>query len=225
MGVNGTEESIHNLALEGEMEAVINRIKIKPELIKSVDSSGRIPLHWAVSKGHKELVSWLLSQHNDVNPKDDSNWTPLIIAASGGHTEIVRMLLDAGADACAQTDQKRSALLYAASKNRTDILNILVAHRVDVNQQDVVGQTPLHRAAGPGHMESVSILLSTDNCLVDVQDRYGNTALHYACEEERLQVAKLLIKAGANTEIQNREEKTPAQLCGPGFVKSLSASM
>jgi len=222
MSGNGVEDTVHNLALEGDLEAFCNKIKLKPDLITSTDSSGRVPLHWAASKGHKEMVSWLLSQHKDANPLDDSKWTPLIIAASGGHTEVVQSLLAAGADSTAVTDQKRSALLYAASKNRYDIVNLLLAARVNVNEQDVVGQTGLHRAAGQGHMQSVTALLSADNCLVDVQDRYGNTALHYACEEERLEVARLLIKAGANTEVQNREEKTPIQLCGPGFAKSLA---
>jgi ankyrin repeat protein len=39
------------------------------------------------------------------------------------------------------------------------------------------------------------------------QDRYGNTALHTACEEELQEVAKLLISHGASREIQNREKK------------------
>jgi 26S proteasome non-ATPase regulatory subunit 10 len=39
------------------------------------------------------------------------------------------------------------------------------------------------------------------------QDSYGNTALHAACEEERQEVAKLLISHGASREIQNREKK------------------
>jgi len=222
MSGNGVEETVHNLALEGDIQTIMQRIKLKPDLIKSTDSSGRVPLHWAASKGHKELVSWLLSQNRDANLTDDSKWTPLIIASSGGHTEVVKQLLDAGADASAVTDQKRSALLYASSKNNHEILLLLLAARVNVNEQDVVGQTALHRAAGQGHLQSVTALLSADNCLVDVQDRYGNTALHYACEEERLDVARLLIKAGANLEIQNREEKTPKQLCGPGFSKSLN---
>ena len=33
------------------------------------------------------------------------------------------------------------------------------------------------------------------------QDKYGNTALHYACEEERNEVARLLISHGANREV------------------------
>jgi ankyrin repeat protein len=32
--------------------------------------------------------------------------------------------------------------------------------------------------------------------------RYGNTALHYACEEERLEVARMLLQAGASLEVR-----------------------
>ena len=37
--------------------------------------------------------------------------------------------------------------------------------------------------------------------IVAWQDKYGNTALHYACEEERNEVARLLISHGANREV------------------------
>jgi ankyrin repeat protein len=37
----------------------------------------------------------------------------------------------------------------------------------------------------------------SNNCMI----RYGNTALHNACEEERLDVAKLLLHAGASLEV------------------------
>ncbi len=33
--------------------------------------------------------------------------------------------------------------------------------------------------------------------------RYGNTALHYACEEERLEEARMLLQAGASLEVQH----------------------
>ena len=44
--------------------------------------------------------------------------------------------------------------------------------------------------------------MSTSNMakVID-QDKYGNTALHYACEEERNEVARLLISHGANREV------------------------
>lgn len=53
--------------------------------------------------------------------------------------------------------------------------------------------------------------------------RYGNTALHTAAEEERLEVCQLLISHGASRELLNREEKSPLQLCSPQFARSLKS--
>jgi ankyrin repeat protein len=39
------------------------------------------------------------------------------------------------------------------------------------------------------------------------QERYSNTALNTACEEESQEDAKLLISHGASREIHNRENK------------------
>jgi len=219
--ISDKPKTVHEMALDGEMQAVVGEIRQKPELVNKVDDSGRLPLHWACSKGHLELVKWLLDQSKTPNAKDDSDWTPLIISASAGHTDIVKVLLEHGADVHAVTNQGRGALLYAASKNRLEIVNTLLAQGADINKQDVLGQTPLHRSAGPGHDEVVKLIINSQDSIVDVQDRYGNTALHYACEEERLITAKLLITAGANLEIENKEEKTPLMKCTPGFARSL----
>ena len=98
----------------------------------------------------------------------------------------------------------------------------------------------LCRASGPGHSGLVKMLLAHDNVIVDCQDRcvdfdkgndfdifdnirYGNTALHNAAEEERLEICQLLISHGANKDILNKEEKSPLQLCSPLFAKSLKS--
>merc|ERR1711974_497672 len=124
------------------------------------------------------------------------------IAASAGHNQLVEMLLANGANVNATTSQGRSALLYSASKGRDE----LTARLID---------------AGPGHTGVVRLLLAADKTIVDCQDKYGNTALHYACEEERNEVARLLISHGANREVANHEEKTPLEMCSPGFARAL----
>ena len=53
------------------------------------------------------------------------------------------------------------------------------------------------------------MLLSSANDMdLNPQDKYGNTPLHAACEDGSVKVAKLLISAGANQYIENREKKT-----------------
>ena len=81
----------------------------------------------------------------------------------------------------------------------------------------------IFRAAGPGHVGVVRLLLAVDRLVVDIPDRYGNTALHTACEEERPEICQLLISHGANRDLANKEEKTPLQLCSPQFARSLKS--
>ena len=83
--------------------------------------------------------------------------------------------------------------------------------------------SPCFRASGPGQAGVVRLLLADDNTIVDSPDRYGNTALHTAMEEERAEVAQLLISHGASRDLQNREEKTPLEMCSPQFARSLKS--
>jgi len=57
--------------------------------------------------------------------------------------------------------------------------------------------------------------------LADQRDAYGNTPLHLACEEDRVEEAKLLTVHGADLTITNRERKTPLDLASPGLVRQL----
>ena len=140
------KRTVHELALEGDLGAVQELAMTKPGCLKTKDDSGRLPLHWAASKGHTELAAWLIDQTKDADTPDESGWTPLIIAASAGHAELLKLLLDNGAEVNRTTDQGRTALLYAASKGRTELVIELIKRSADVNKSDQLGATPLHRS-------------------------------------------------------------------------------
>jgi len=146
-----SKRSVHELALEGDIKSVQELSATKPGCVKTKDDSGRLPLHWAVSKGHTELAAWLLDQTKEADVADESGWTPLIIAASAGHSDLLRLLLDNGTDLNRTTDQGRTALLYAASKGRAELVMELLNRGADVNKSDQLGATPLHRYV-PGIM-------------------------------------------------------------------------
>jgi 26S proteasome non-ATPase regulatory subunit 10 len=86
------------------MRSVQELAQTKPGCIRTKDDSGRLPLHWAVSKGHTELAAWFLDQTKEADTPDESCWTPLIIAASAGHGDLLKLLLDNGADLNRTTD-------------------------------------------------------------------------------------------------------------------------
>lgn len=48
------------MALEGDVGAIQSAVELKPEVVRSKDDSGRVALHWAVSRGHVDMSGWLL---------------------------------------------------------------------------------------------------------------------------------------------------------------------
>ena len=42
--------SVHEMALEGDLQAVQQAAQVSPGCLGKTDDSGRLPLHWAVSK-------------------------------------------------------------------------------------------------------------------------------------------------------------------------------
>jgi ankyrin repeat protein len=61
----------------------------------STESAGHA-LHAAVSKGHQDVVSWLLAQDADPNTRDFQGRTPLKVAESLGNEAIAGLLRTAG---------------------------------------------------------------------------------------------------------------------------------
>jgi ankyrin repeat protein len=73
-------------------------------------------------------------------------------------------------------------------------------------------------------LEIVRLLIENGGLLnVNARDVYGCTALHLACEEDRQDVAKLLVlvQNGGDLDSKNRDGLTPLELCTMHLKKAL----
>lgn len=69
----------------------------------------------------------------------------------------------------------------------------------------------------------MKLLLSYKERLqINIRDNYGNSALHLACEEDRQDVAKILVENGADLELKNKNRETPLDLCSRNLFKILT---
>jgi ankyrin repeat protein len=102
---------------------------------------------------------------------------------SGGHEEIVEFLLNEGAkDTINSIDANGWTLLHhAARSGKYELLVKLLALGLEPMTKDRFGNTPLHIAAGGGHLEIVQLLhdkwKNMPDCTIDARPESGRTPL------------------------------------------------
>uniref|UniRef100_A0A8B9HEM8 Acyl-CoA binding domain containing 6 n=1 Tax=Astyanax mexicanus TaxID=7994 RepID=A0A8B9HEM8_ASTMX len=87
------DKNIFDFCRENNIEQVSRALSAKTADVNTKDEEGRALLHWACDRGHKELVSLLLSNNADINCQVN-NQSP----SACEFAEIVELLLEAGAD-------------------------------------------------------------------------------------------------------------------------------
>ncbi|KAJ3102928.1 Palmitoyltransferase zdhhc17, partial [Phlyctochytrium bullatum] len=136
--------------------------------------------------------------------------TPLQWASRSGHIQMVTLLIHKGSNPLIKDNQGYNALHLAAHAGHSMMLIYLVAIGVDVDSPDTMGRTALMWTAYQGNsIESMNAVI-TQKATLDMTDSTGYTALHWAVISHHLLFAKILIEAGARTDIKDPEGKTPA---------------
>ena len=167
----------------------------------------------ATERGDDEGVRARLDQGASVEAVDEGGRTALIAAAYRNHLSAARLLVEAGADVNVQDSTRQSAFLIATSDGYLDLLHLTLAAGADVHRTDSYNGTGLIRAADRGHVEVIQALLET-NVPLDHVNRLGWTALLEAIilgdgGARHTEVARLLIGAGADVNLADRDGVTP----------------
>jgi len=122
---------IHIAAEKGNVDAVTNLIKLRPDLAKLCDNKNRTPLHIASQFGQIEVVNELYSAEIDVDARDNRGRTPLMYAAASPNFDMVWNLLQHNAKGKDIVDNKGwSAAEHAAAMNSRQALAIFVAKEI-----------------------------------------------------------------------------------------------
>ncbi|XP_060075330.1 ankyrin repeat domain-containing protein 27-like [Ylistrum balloti] len=131
------------------------------------DDRGYTALHIAALNGQAHLIDVLIKHGAVVNASDYLSYTPLHLACQKGHQNIILLLVHFNAD-CTQTDGEGNTPLHLCVDNgHEDCVKAMVfleqaKTKLDVNSQNVRGDTALHLAAKWGYENIVNILLEND---------------------------------------------------------------
>ncbi|BET00137.1 Vacuolar sorting protein 9 (VPS9) domain [Nesidiocoris tenuis] len=100
--------------------------------------------------------------------------------------------------------------LHMASKcGRAELVKLLIDAKADVNVCTLNGMSPLHLACLNQRHRVAAVLLETHLCSIDAKDNFGNTALHYCCQNSNSKLVTLLLSYTPRIDIRNNDGKTP----------------
>jgi cytohesin len=134
--------------------------------------------------------------------------TILHAAAAGGQTDVVEFLIAKGFEVTATTEDDKTPLHYAALGNHQKVAEILMANGAPV---DSGKGTPLSAAAWAGHKDMVEFLISKGADINKGPETPLHQAVSYWWEPDmaKLDMAKLLLEAGADINARDEEGNTP----------------
>jgi ankyrin repeat protein len=164
-------------------------------------------------RGDIEGVRHALKAGASINVRDNRGRTALLIATHDNNVELARVLVAAGADVNAKDNIEDSPFLYAGAEGRDEILRMTLEAGADLRSVNRYGGTALIPAAHHGHPKTVAILLHT-RIDKDHVNKLGWTALLEAIVlgdggPTHTKIVKLLVNAGANVNIADKEGVTP----------------
>eukprot|EP00873_Tetraselmis_striata_P020022 jgi/Tetstr1/440286/TSEL_028636.t1 len=201
------------VAAEGGHDAVVSSLLDGGANTEAITLDQRTPLHIAAANRHAAVVRTLLmAGANPEAASADGSTAAHVLMSKGFSThstgksdweEVMTLLVKAGINVTATKVNGMNALHDAVSmKEHKQVKYLLEQGKVDPNQCDEEGQTPLHLAAAQGDVEMGRMLLSSEETEVDCPcstgAKKGATALWIAAAAGNLEMVNILLEASAD---------------------------
>ncbi|KAF7714233.1 Uncharacterized protein PECH_000049 [Penicillium ucsense] len=147
-------------------------------------------------------IQVLLRRGADINALNDRKISALTESIILEDSDAIRMLLNHGADCNGDRTPDVRPLLLAAQQGSIEMVQLLVlGYKANLESEDSVGMTALHRATHKDHVDTVRILLS-EGAEINHMTHDGITPLLSAVMNNQLQMAEVLLQSGADINVR-----------------------
>ncbi|XP_013878120.1 ankyrin repeat and SOCS box protein 2 [Austrofundulus limnaeus] len=163
------------------------------------------PFFTAAQHGHTEILQLLAQRGADINGPAGDGATPLYEACKNGHVGAVQTLLDLKADPNQATKSGLLPLHVAVKNNHQRIVQLLIPVTSRVRVQSC-GISPLHIAAEKNRDDIMEQMIESGfDVNAELSDERSKmymdrrtTALYFSVFNGNLDIAEMLLQAGAN---------------------------
>ncbi|XP_041453218.1 serine/threonine-protein phosphatase 6 regulatory ankyrin repeat subunit B-like [Lytechinus variegatus] len=200
---------LHKAASRGHLPKVVNLVLNGADPNKA-NEDGRTALHLAAEEGHEDILTFLSDHGSDVNAQCDLGQTALHTAIKKNHCPSALFLIVKGADIYKRDNNGRTPLHVAAkgaeetpyggdslifassSSGNLDLVKLFHSRGGDLNEENNIGQNPLHVAASKGYLDIAKYLVQ-EGCDMNKRDHRDFTPVHGAVLNGHLDVLDYLI--------------------------------
>jgi len=207
---------VHYAACSGHVHA-LRVLKEDGADIFAPDADGLTPFHLAAAFGQLDVVTWLVENNADVSTTTKRGQNAVQAAGWNDNWKVVKWLINN-----TNVDVNIVTTLYAAFEGKRFVNRHFVEWLMKEKNADINAAMNLDRT-GAGLLHHITSYTTVEDIkwLVEVvapskahswKDDLGNTMLHCAAEEGRIDVIKCLIEGGtADVNITNDAGETPSQ--------------
>ena len=173
------------------------------------NATGDCPLHIALKQENASLISVLVESSGcDFEVKNRYGLTPLHYLATVSNVDIIRNIISK------VLNKDGRSLLHLASKYNIQEIFKFVSTPSHINSLDGDQNTPLHIATMMGHKETISSILSVEDCDSTVLNKIGYSAFHLAVMSGDVHLVEALLKSGRiNPSELSRNKCTALHIC------------
>ncbi|XP_067890025.1 ankyrin repeat domain-containing protein 42-like isoform X3 [Heterodontus francisci] len=156
--------AVHIAAIRGH-DACMQALVTNGANLTAKDDRGCTPSHLAAAHGHSYTLQIILRSGVDTNPADKTGWRGVHYAAFHGRLGCLQLLVRWGADVN-EVDQDGNlpdlafpAHVSAFKGDHKTLRQLVESGVININERDDKGSTPMHKAAGQGHIGCLQWLI------------------------------------------------------------------
>jgi ankyrin repeat protein len=210
---SGDEPLIVYATMSGQQDVVEVFIEQEANLDVMLEIPGfhGSPLIAAAEGGYLDIAKRLIQKGAKCDQRNNKGSTPMCMSAVENHAEMAKLLIDAGADPTLAQDSGWAPIHKCY--DLIEPLKVLLDAGVNVDSSSPDG-TPLYLAAYHNHLDAVKLILSYKP-FVDTRCPEGDfwdtgyTALHMAAYNGSTEMIRMLLEAGADSNIKTPKGASP----------------
>jgi ankyrin repeat protein len=178
------------------------------------DEHGESPLHILISLNRRpEVINVLLEGGAEVSIRNIEGKTPLYLAVQENRIDSIGALLQHKSDMFA-ADNNGVTPFELALRGNSPVVPALITEETAL-QSDSQGNTALHIAVAAHADTAITGLILDRKAPVNVRNKAGDTALHFAVRDDLQATGELLIARGADIFANNANGESPLYLSFP----------